>query len=65
MKYIEVEPMYVSDHVLDMINSEEIVVRNFPGRHQSLFVPETLDLSNFDPSGQMEGEVLDILKSPL
>ena len=61
MKYIEVAPMYVSDEVLDMINSGEILVRNIPGRLPSLFVPETLEVKHFDPEGQLEGQMIDTI----
>jgi len=62
MRYIEVEPLYISDEVLDMINRGEVVVRNLPGRKQSLFVPETLELKHFDPNNLLEGEMIDILR---
>ena len=61
MRYIEVAPMYVSDEVLDMINSGEVLVRNIPGRLPSLFVPEDLEIKHFDPEGQLEGQIIDTI----
>jgi len=61
MRYIEVAPMYVSDHVLDLINSGEVLVRNIPGRLPSLFVPETLEVKHFDPAGELTGKIIDTI----
>jgi hypothetical protein len=61
MRYVEVEPYYVSDEVLDMINSGEVVVRNIPGKRQTLFVPDTLEVRHFDENGELTGEVIDLI----
>ena len=61
MRYVEVEPYYVSDEVLDMINSGEVVVRNITGKRQTLFVPDTLEVRHFDENGELTGEVIDLI----
>jgi hypothetical protein len=48
-KNIEVHPLYVSDHVLDLINSGMIVKRKYPDGWQSLIIPSTFNTDYFHP----------------
>jgi len=62
MRYIEVEPKYVSDEILDMITRGDVIVRNVEGRKQTLFVPETIELRHFDPENKLIGNLIDDMK---